>query len=271
MNHKITNYHTHTWRCHHAYGTDEEFVLEAIRNGYSVLGFSDHACWKYDSNFKSHMRMTVSEFKDYKNSVQILKRKYKNKIDIQMGMEAEFFPRYQDWLLKFCIDQEVDYLILGNHYFKTDELHLYFGNIASEYISDYFDSIVEGLKTGMYSYLAHPELILRNRYLRWDDKIEKQFRRICNVCKELDIPLEYNVLGMQMNEKMGYISYPHPEFWKLAKECGCKAIIGMDAHKVSDLDKNLYYKARQNLETLGIEIVTEIKKVDFRKLLNERS
>ena len=29
-----TNYHTHTTRCLHATGSDEEFVLSAIKGGY---------------------------------------------------------------------------------------------------------------------------------------------------------------------------------------------------------------------------------------------
>ena len=38
---------------------DEEFVCAAIQNGFEVLGFSDHACWKYDSSFVAHMRMKL--------------------------------------------------------------------------------------------------------------------------------------------------------------------------------------------------------------------
>ena len=36
------NYHTHTYRCHHAKGEDEDFVLRAIDAGMTELGFSDH-------------------------------------------------------------------------------------------------------------------------------------------------------------------------------------------------------------------------------------
>jgi transcriptional pleiotropic repressor len=34
------NYHTHTYRCGHAIGNDEEYVLEAIGLGLQTLGFS---------------------------------------------------------------------------------------------------------------------------------------------------------------------------------------------------------------------------------------
>ena len=35
-----TNYHTHTTRCMHATGSDEDYVLSAIKGGYQELGFS---------------------------------------------------------------------------------------------------------------------------------------------------------------------------------------------------------------------------------------
>ena len=270
MNHKMTNFHMHTSRCHHAYASDEDFVLTSIQNGFEVIGFSDHSCWKYDSDFIPHMRMRVEDFDDYKKSVLALKEKYKDQVEIHLGMEAEYYPDMQDWLLQFCVDEEIEYLIFGNHFYKSDELGIYFGNVNPRYVQAYFDTCIEGLKTGMYSYLAHPELILRNEYLRWNSEIEAQFTRICKLCKKLDIPLEYNVLGMQMNQKLGYLSYPHPRFWRLAGKYGCKAIIGMDAHCKRDLDRRLYEQAYEDLEAYGVEIVNEIKHVDFKKLLESK-
>ena len=44
----LTNYHTHTTRCGHAEGTEEEYILTALRCGFKVLGFSDHAPWELD-------------------------------------------------------------------------------------------------------------------------------------------------------------------------------------------------------------------------------
>ena len=60
-----TNYHTHTTRCLHATGSDEEFVLSAIKGGYQELGFSDHTPWKYHTNYISDIRMTPEELPDY--------------------------------------------------------------------------------------------------------------------------------------------------------------------------------------------------------------
>ena len=56
-----TNYHTHTTRCMHATGSDEDYVLSAIKGGYQELGFSDHTPWKYHTDYVSDIRMTPEQ------------------------------------------------------------------------------------------------------------------------------------------------------------------------------------------------------------------
>ena len=67
-----TNYHTHTTRCHHATGSDEEFVLSAIKGGYQEIGFSDHTPWKYHTNYISDIRMLPEELPGYVESLRSL-------------------------------------------------------------------------------------------------------------------------------------------------------------------------------------------------------
>ncbi|MBB5183943.1 histidinol-phosphatase [Catenisphaera adipataccumulans] len=264
-----TNYHTHTSRCHHAFGTDEDFVLEAIVDHYKTIGFSDHACWKYDSLFQPSIRMSVDDFPNYKQSIEDLRTVYGDSIEIRMGLEAEYFPKYMDWMLDFCIEQGIEYLIFGNHYYLTDELGIYFGYCSESYLEEYFRTCIEGMRTGMYSYLAHPELIMLNPDLEWDKQIEDGFHRICRTAKELDMPLEYNGLGMQANS-VYRTAYPHPKFWQIASQYHNKAIIGMDAHKPTDLSMNIYNQALDELSKYDVEIVDEIPLVDFKKLKESR-
>ena len=51
--------------------------------------------------------MKLDEFDDYKDSVLYLKDRYKKQIEIRFGLEAEYFPKYMDWLLDFCIENEL--------------------------------------------------------------------------------------------------------------------------------------------------------------------
>ncbi|HAX54412.1 MAG TPA: histidinol phosphate phosphatase, partial [Eubacterium sp.] len=49
-------------------------------------------------------------------------------------------------------------------------------------IREYVDTVIEGMKTGMYSYLAHPDLI---NYQGLDSVYEWEMTRMCKALKEL--------------------------------------------------------------------------------------
>ena len=51
----IANYHTHTWRCRHADGTEREYVERAIEGGLKILGFSDHSPYPFPDGYDSGM------------------------------------------------------------------------------------------------------------------------------------------------------------------------------------------------------------------------
>ena len=114
------------------------------------------------------------------------------------------------------------------------------------------------MSTGIYSYLAHPDLFMRSRE-KFDDLARSESYRLCKWCKENHVLLEYNLEGARMGEKRNVVWYPHPEFWKIAAEIGNDVINGIDAHHTSSLENNPYYDdALETLKSLGMNIVTEI-------------
>lgn len=259
----MNNYHTHTFRCNHASGSDEDYVISAIRAGIQELGFSDHSPWDYSpSTFKgSHIRMRLSEFDEYYNSISNLKIKYKDQISIKIGLEVEYFPSYMNWLKQFIIDKQLDYIILGNHFYLSDENGPYYGRdcVKDEVLIQYGKDSITALETGLYAYLAHPDLFMRGR--PYFDKLAEQVSiEICEACKRLEIPLEYNLAGVEANKLSHKTQYPHPKFWEIAAKVGNKAIIGFDAHSNKQLERTyLYLQGKEYLEKLGIEVVDSIK------------
>lgn len=247
------NYHTHTTRCYHASGKDEEYVKAAIKAGIKELGFSDHTPWHYDSSFKATMRMPESQLDDYIESIRYLKEKYKDQISILIGLECEYFERYMPWLEKMLKDKQIDYIILGNHYYETDELHQYFGSPVNEYyLKAYVDHCIKAIDTGLYSYIAHPDLV----YYDKDSKLyQEEMSRLCAYAKEKDMPLEFNLLGFMSGRH-----YPNESFWKIASKYQNKAIIGFDAHSPDALLKDdIYQQAFNYLSSLDVELIDTIK------------
>ena len=173
----LTNYHTHTTRCGHAEGTEEEYILTALRCGYKVLGFSDHTPWAYATpGFVSHIRMLPAQLDDYVLTLRSLREKYADRLHLHIGLEAEYFPAYLGWLKEETERLGIEYLILGCHYDTTAEQDAKarrFGGSASPANGRrYAEQVERALETGLYRYLAHPALFL-NRVTAFDAAAEK--------------------------------------------------------------------------------------------------
>ena len=218
----LTNYHTHTTRCGHAEGTEEEYILTALRCGFKVLGFSDHTPWAYATpGFVSRIRMLPSQLDDYVLTLRGLREKYADKLHIRIGLEAEYFPAYLGWLKEEMERLDIEYLILGCHYDTTDEQDArasrFGGSTSTAHGRRYAEQVVEALETGLYRYLAHPDLFL-NRVTAFDADAEKACRDICAAAARLDIPLEYNMAGLTLQDRPdGSLGYTRDEFWRMRR------------------------------------------------------
>lgn len=218
------NYHTHTTRCKHARGTERAYVENAIKQGFDVLGFSDHTPQPYENGFVSPIRMDMSEFDDYVDTVRALKEEFSDRIEIKIGLEAEFFPMHFDRLMTEVRKREIDYLILGQHYVPDEEYGFYAGSLtySEENLSEYVDAVIEALETGEFMYLAHPDLI---HFEGPEDVYLYHMQRLCEYAHENGVLLELNALGFLTDRW-----YPSAGFFKLAAEAGCRFIYGCDAH-----------------------------------------
>ena len=65
---------------------------------------------------------------------------------------------------------------------------------------------------------------------------------------------------------MGYDEYPHTKFWQIAAQYNVKAILGMDAHRIGDLDQKLYNLALEKLSKFDVEIIDDIPSIDYKKI-----
>ena len=106
-------FHTHTFRCGHAaMSPDEEYVEDALRNGYRTLGFADHAI--LPGIHERGMRGDYSLLDGYISSILSLRKKYEGKIRILLGFEGEYSPEMEGYYRSLLKEKGFDYLILGS-------------------------------------------------------------------------------------------------------------------------------------------------------------
>lgn len=253
------NYHTHTKLCHHATGDNEDYVLAAIKAGFDEIGFADHSPWPFN-DYVSGMRMTAGEFPGYCESIKVLKEKYEDKISIKLGLECEYFPKYIPWLKEKIKEQGIDYIILGHHFCKDEPYSTYNGSLhRPDELYAYCDDLIEAMDTGLFAYIAHPDLFMRG-YPVFDSHCETVSRRIIKKAKETNTPLEYNLLGFSHSKLDGKQGYPYPDFWKIVSEIKPPVTMGIDAHNPDAfLDSKLFQSGLDTLKKLGLEIEETIK------------
>ncbi len=253
------NYHTHTFRCFHAQGTDEEYVKAAIEAGFDEIGFADHSPWPFES-YVSGMRMHENELEGYCESLRALREKYKGEISVKIGLECEYFPKYMPWLKEQIEKMKLDYIILGHHFSKDEPGSLYNGNMSTpEHLYNFRDDIVEGMETGLFAYVAHPDIFMRG-YPVFDEHCRKISKDIIEKAIETNTPLEYNLLGLSHTLATGEKDYPFPAFWDMVGEMKAPVTVGIDAHTPDAcLDHKLFRMGYDKMHGLGLEVEEKIK------------
>lgn len=253
----MKNYHTHTARCQHATGEDEEYVRVAISEGFSTLGFSDHTPFPYEAEgFVSQVRMVESELPDYVASIRSLEKKYSGLIELKLGLECEPFFRFFPYLKEKKEEFNLDYLILGNHYFGEERDHKYYGYYGDKSMfKEYASAFAKGAESGLFSYIAHPDLIFSS-YPVFDEEAKALSKELFQIAEEYNMPLEYNVSGFYKRPFRG-LGYPCDNFWEIGRDYKVKALVGLDAHKSEQIAAKVFKEGEEKLSLWGYEVVGE--------------
>ena len=245
----LENYHTHTARCRHATGAMEDYVKSAVKRGLQTFGFSDHTPQYFPGDYYSTMRMLPEELSDYCDTVRTLRRDYSDRLQILLGVEAEYYPVTFREMLLHLQDAGVEYMILGQHWMGNEFDAPYSGTVTEDerHLQQYCDQVIAAMETGKYTYFAHPDIV----GFVGDSKIyERHMRRICRTAMDTDTPLEINFLGIAAGRR-----YPNEAFWQLAAEEGCKVVLGIDAHDPEAvLDTTTEQKALEITEKYGLQL-----------------
>lgn len=241
-------FHIHTWRCKHACDeSDEQYIKTALSLGANKITFTDHTPFPGDT-FGN--RMELSQLSEYIESLKNLHTKYEDQIDVQIGLEVEFLPSKLDFYKQLKGDYDLDILIIGQHFYEHADGKFSFAdekefNAANEF-SGCGNAIIQGIKTGLFSVVAHPDRIFR-RCKEWTPEMTEVAVNIIRTAAENNIILECNLSSYEKYVTKTRTSHWKNEFWDLVEkfnyenETPVKIIEGFDAHSSEEMISRFKY------------------------------
>lgn len=263
--HKI-NLHTHTTFCD-GKNSPEEMVLAAIKQGFTVLGFSGHCFYPHDIELDWHIKS--SEFQNYTKTIRDLAEKYQDQITILHGFEVEYVKGLSVPEKTHLADFNPDYLIGSVHYvynkgdrnFAVDESadgvkagleELYKGD-AKALVQDYFQCQIEMLESGKFEVWGHPDLIRkRNPVLQFFNEEDTWYKDLVKAtvkaAAKSGVIAEINTGAI--GRKIMNDAYPSDYFLSLLHQAGVPVCVNSDTHSAETIDSG-YTFAYQKAQKAG--------------------
>lgn len=261
------NLHIHTTYTDGA-DTPREMIEEAIKNGFSSIGFSEHV-------FVHFSPEKAQNLANYRAEILSLKEEYKGIFDIFCGLEYDFYSDFDT--------TPYDYTIGSVHYLDIDGTPLTFDRDLSqtlEYINahfsgnsmafakKYFETVSQLPSRKAFDIIGHFDLITKNnekgRFLDVSSKEYLQYGFDAIYALKGKIPFfEINTGAISR----GYRTSPYPqrEFLKEFKNCGFGAVITSDCHNKLYIDC-FYNEAVELLREAGFSTKWILTSQGFREV-----
>ncbi|MFC5702959.1 histidinol-phosphatase [Cohnella faecalis] len=250
--------HTHHDRCGHASGSIEDYIKAAIDAGMTILGISDHSPYfaREEDHAQPYIAMAKSEFPRYVDEVLRLKERYKDKIEILLGVESDFFPEHID---KYRAEYEkypFDYIIGSVHQTRGVSIfnrNRWKGLNARQQTDEkmhYYELIRQSVHTGLFQVLGHIDA-MKGYYPAFQDiaGAEAEIDAALQAVAEHDIAIEINTSG-KTKDVGGW--YPSDAMLERALHFGVDVTFGSDAH-IPDRVGDEWELVRRRLKEIGFK------------------
>lgn len=265
-----------------------EIVEEAVRQGLTTLGFSEHSPLPFDNDFS----VKEADMPCYVAEIAQLKAEFKGKIDIYCGLEADYLTGVSE---SFAVTKEkyhLDYLIGGVHLVgqsaNPDEIWFIDGpkwEVYDEGLQKFFDGDIrravhrfyeqsnEMIENEPFDIIAHFDKIKMHNRDRYFHEEEPWYRKLAletlDLIREKGLVMEINTRGIYKKRYNGF--YPSPWLMEEACKMGVPAIISADAHHFSEITLE-FAAAEEALKKAGYRSVVNFKdgrwvEVPFREKL----
>jgi histidinol-phosphatase (PHP family) len=154
------DYHTHHHRCGHAVGSIHDYCEAAVKLGMTTFGISDHgpAYWLDGDHAQPQTQMACSSVSGYVAEALMERENYAGRIDIRVGLEADWIPGRADDLKAILDAHPFDYVlgsvhyILGQSIFSRTRWH---SEDPSDVYTAYYEELCRAAASGLFDILSH--------------------------------------------------------------------------------------------------------------------
>ncbi len=265
----LTNYHSHTTFCD-GHEPMEEFVKEAIRQGFTSYGISSHA----PLPFPTRWTMKKEDVTPYIEEFQQLKKEYKDKIELYIGLEIDYLDEYSNPSIDYFQNLSLDYRIGSVHLLSDDngevvdidcckesfkeKLETHFHNDIKATVLVYFSKLMSMAELGGFDIVGHADKIAFNASFCQPDVTEQNWYK--QTLRELFAFISEKGYMMEINTKAYHklgVFYPNEKSFSLIKEMHIPVLVNSDSHYPEFVNDGRT-EALQALKAAGINTVMEM-------------
>ena len=229
----------HTHLCHHAVGDPTDLAAQAVKLGFTEIGFSEHNPMPRDDWDTWHMDQ--ADLDQYVENVQQARRDHPG-LTIKLALEMDFIPGQEEWIRGLMARHPWDYIIGAVHY-VSDSWDLDNPQRVSEWKSRdpfevwtaYFERLTLAAESGLFDTIAHADLCKKFCFYPKED-CTALFAKFLNAAKKHDVAMELNTAGLRKDCKE---IYPSPQIVRMAREADVPITFGSDAHAPGEVGMNL--------------------------------
>jgi histidinol-phosphatase (PHP family) len=261
----LTDYHLHlrlddleaTAHDHFTAANVERYCEAARERGIVELGVSEHV-------YRFAQALDVWQHPLWRECAHDDLDEYcrfvREETDLRLGIEADFVPGAEDRIANLLETCDFDYVVgsvhfLREHSLDTDDHSVWgSGRSAEEIWREYFRTLGEAARSGLFDILAHPDLVKvwgptdRERPLP-EGNLRRYYELALDGIAESGIAIEVSTAGLR---KRAQEIYPAPAFLTMCLEAGSPVALSSDAHRPEDVGAD-YDRALELLESVGVK------------------
>lgn len=273
----LTNYHSHCSFCD-GRAPFEEFVKEAITQGFYSYGVSSHA----PLPFPTQWTMEWEQMEAYLDEFNNLRQKYADEIELYVGLEIDYLNEESNPSVARFTELPLDYRIGSVHLlydaagevvdidcspavFK-ERVDRHFNGDVLRVIRMYFDRLFRMVELGGFDILGHADKMHYNASCYHPGLLDESwYEALMKDYFSLVASRGYLVeINTKAYDSLGTF-YPNSRYWELMKEYQIKVLVNSDAHYPERINAGRM-EALRLLQAKGFATVAELHQGSWREV-----